>query len=182
MFGVLVATLGLAACAFVTGLRPNLVADRRRRVRPDALALTLLNGVYTTIIQVKVPQRFHGRVFALNTLIAWSTMPIGFGIVAPSAPNCSGRCCATAARSPAPPARSSAPGPGAGIGLMFAVLAISIAADRRGRAAPDAAPLRRRGARRPADDLVGLAVLDTPATDIQHALDAAARAAERRPS
>ena len=30
-----------------------------------------------------MPQRFHGRVFALNTLVAWSTLPIGFGLVAP---------------------------------------------------------------------------------------------------
>ncbi|MEV0348355.1 hypothetical protein AB0H88_21495 [Nonomuraea sp. NPDC050680] len=35
-----------------------------------SLWVTLLNGVYATIVQVKVPQRFHGRVFALNTLIA----------------------------------------------------------------------------------------------------------------
>jgi hypothetical protein len=47
--------------------------------------LTLLNGIYATIVQVKVPQRFHGRVFAMNTLIAWSTLPIGFGLVAPYA-------------------------------------------------------------------------------------------------
>ncbi|MFE3206136.1 amino acid adenylation domain-containing protein [Embleya sp. NPDC059237] len=46
-------------------------------------ALSLVNGVYTTIVQVKVPQRFHGRVFALNTLVAWSTLPIGHGIIAP---------------------------------------------------------------------------------------------------
>lgn len=48
-----------------------------------SFCLTLLNGVYATIIQVKVPQRFHGRVIALNTLVAWSTLPIGFGLVAP---------------------------------------------------------------------------------------------------
>ncbi|MEV4510910.1 amino acid adenylation domain-containing protein [Dactylosporangium sp. NPDC049525] len=46
-------------------------------------ALSLVNGVYTTIVQVKVPQRYHGRVFALNTMVAWSTLPIGHGIVAP---------------------------------------------------------------------------------------------------
>jgi amino acid adenylation domain-containing protein len=46
-------------------------------------ALSLVNGVYTTIVQVKVPQRYHGRVFALNTTLAWSTLPIGHGIVAP---------------------------------------------------------------------------------------------------
>jgi hypothetical protein len=37
-------------------------------------------AAYATIVQVKVPQRFHGRVFALNTMVAWSTLPIGFGI------------------------------------------------------------------------------------------------------
>ncbi|WP_257133825.1 MFS transporter, partial [Streptomyces sp. f51] len=46
-------------------------------------ALSMVNGVYTTIVQIKVPQRFHGRVFALNTLVAWSTLPIGHGVIAP---------------------------------------------------------------------------------------------------
>ena len=45
--------------------------------------LTVVNGVYTTIVQVKVAQRFHGRVFALNTLIAWSTLPLGWGVIVP---------------------------------------------------------------------------------------------------
>jgi hypothetical protein len=50
-----------------------------------ALWLTLLNGIYATIVQVKVPQRFHGRVFALNTVIAWSTLPLGWAVIAPAA-------------------------------------------------------------------------------------------------
>lgn len=48
-----------------------------------SFALSLVNGVYSTIVQVKVPQRFHGRVFALNTLVAWSTLPLGHGVIAP---------------------------------------------------------------------------------------------------
>ena len=56
-----------------------------------SLWLTLVNGIYTTIVQVKVPQRFHGRVFAVNTLIAWSTLPIGCGLVAPFGAGCSSR-------------------------------------------------------------------------------------------
>ena len=32
-----------------------------------------------------VPQRFHGGVFALNQMIAWSTLPLGFLILAPLA-------------------------------------------------------------------------------------------------
>jgi hypothetical protein len=34
---------------------------------------------------VKVPQRYHGRVFALNQTITWSTLPIGFALLAPGA-------------------------------------------------------------------------------------------------
>ncbi|MFF5229298.1 amino acid adenylation domain-containing protein [Dactylosporangium sp. NPDC000521] len=180
MFGVLVATLGLAVCALVTGLRENLVLIGAGALGL-ALALTLLNGVYTTIIQVKVPQRLHGRVFSLNTLIAWSTMPIGFGIVAPFGAELFG----PLLRAGGPLASSLGPvfgtGPQRGLGLMFAVFAIAVAAV----AAVGLRVLRRFDDEVPdalADDLVGLAVLDTPATDIQQALDAAAHAATHRPS
>ncbi|GAA4579445.1 hypothetical protein GCM10023194_05120 [Planotetraspora phitsanulokensis] len=82
MRGVLLSTLVLAVFCFVTGLRAELwvVAVGAFGM---ALWLTLLNGIYTTIVQVKVPQRLHGRVFALNTMIAWSTLPVGFGLIAP---------------------------------------------------------------------------------------------------
>jgi hypothetical protein len=49
------------------------------------LSLSIVNGVYATIIQTKVPQRFHGRVIALNTVAAWSTLPIGWAVMAPLA-------------------------------------------------------------------------------------------------
>ncbi|GAA2288350.1 hypothetical protein GCM10010149_38720 [Nonomuraea roseoviolacea subsp. roseoviolacea] len=75
-------TLALAAFCLVTGLRADLVTIGAGAFGMS-LWLTLLNGVYATIVQVKVPQRFHERVFALNTLIAWSTLPLGFGLVAP---------------------------------------------------------------------------------------------------
>ncbi|MEO3859043.1 amino acid adenylation domain-containing protein [Acrocarpospora sp. B8E8] len=82
MRGQILSTLTLACFAFVVGLQEHLV--------PIAIgifgmfaSLTILNGIYATIIQVKVPQRFHGRVFALNQLVAFSTLPIGFGLVAP---------------------------------------------------------------------------------------------------
>jgi hypothetical protein len=82
MRGVLLSTLALAALCFVTGLRAELWVAAVGAFGM-ALWLTLLNGIYTTIVQVKVPQRLHGRVFALNTMIAWSTLPVGFGLVAP---------------------------------------------------------------------------------------------------
>ncbi|MBD3147301.1 non-ribosomal peptide synthetase/MFS transporter [Microbispora bryophytorum] len=80
--GVLTFAVAIAAGGVVTGLAPSLVV-----VGVGAFALTyfltLMNGIYVTIVQIKVPARFHGRVFALNTLVAWSTLPIGIGLVAP---------------------------------------------------------------------------------------------------
>ncbi|WP_326824283.1 non-ribosomal peptide synthetase/MFS transporter [Streptosporangium sp. NBC_01756] len=82
LYGVLLATLALAVFCVVTGVQQNLPLIAAGAFGMS-FCLTLLNGVYATIIQVKVPQRFHGRVIALNTLVAWSTLPIGFGLVAP---------------------------------------------------------------------------------------------------
>jgi hypothetical protein len=50
-----------------------------------ATAMTTAQSIYATIVQVKVPQRFHGRVFSLNQTISWSTLPIGFALLAPAA-------------------------------------------------------------------------------------------------
>ncbi|WP_308169522.1 non-ribosomal peptide synthetase/MFS transporter [Acrocarpospora catenulata] len=80
--GVLLATLLLSVFCLVTGLRQDLLVIGIGAFGMS-LALTLVNGIYATIVQVKVPQRFHGRVIALNTLIAWSTLPLAFGLVAP---------------------------------------------------------------------------------------------------
>ncbi|MFI6977695.1 amino acid adenylation domain-containing protein [Embleya sp. NPDC050154] len=84
MHGILLATVLIAVFAFVAGLRPSpvLVGVGFFGV---FFGLSLLNGIYATIIQVKVPQRFHGRVIALNTMVAWSTLPLGFGVIAPLA-------------------------------------------------------------------------------------------------
>ncbi|MFE2866962.1 amino acid adenylation domain-containing protein [Embleya sp. NPDC059259] len=84
MHGILLATVLIAVFAFVAGLRPSpvLVGIGFFGV---FFGLSLLNGIYATIIQVKVPQRFHGRVIALNTMVAWSTLPLGFGVIAPLA-------------------------------------------------------------------------------------------------
>ncbi|WP_433362638.1 non-ribosomal peptide synthetase/MFS transporter [Streptosporangium sp. CA-115845] len=82
LYGVLLATLALAVFCVLTGFQQNLALIAVGSFGMS-FCLTLLNGVYATIIQVKVAQRFHGRVIALNTLVAWSTLPIGFGLVAP---------------------------------------------------------------------------------------------------
>ncbi|WP_055589551.1 non-ribosomal peptide synthetase/MFS transporter [Streptacidiphilus griseoplanus] len=80
--GVLVTTVCMAAGGVLVSLRPSLWL-----IGAGAFALTffltIMNSVYSTIVQLKVPYRYHGRVFALNTLVAWSTLPIGMGLVAP---------------------------------------------------------------------------------------------------
>jgi amino acid adenylation domain-containing protein len=48
-----------------------------------AAALALANGIYLTIIEVKMPQRFHGRLIALNQTITWATLPFGFALLVP---------------------------------------------------------------------------------------------------
>jgi amino acid adenylation domain-containing protein len=152
MRGMLLCTLALAASCVVAGLRPSLAAVAAGACGM-ALWLTLVNGVYTTIVQVKVPQRFHGRVFALNTVIAWSTLPVGFAVIGPYG-----------SRLFEAPARHLAPlvgsGTGRGIGLMYVVFGLAIAGfvaaatgvralARFDDEVPDARP----------DDLVGAEVL-----------------------
>ncbi|MFF7457250.1 amino acid adenylation domain-containing protein [Kitasatospora sp. NPDC008115] len=157
--GVLLATLGLAAACLVTGLRPS--------IWPVALGafgmaygLGLVNGVYATIVQTKVPLRFHGRVIAVNTMVAWSTLPIGFAVVAPLGPRLvqpwideDGALAGTVGR-------LIGTGDGRGIGLLYLLFGLAMAllvavclavpALRHfDRDVPDAEP----------DDLVGLTTL-----------------------
>ncbi|MEU8200918.1 amino acid adenylation domain-containing protein [Streptosporangium sp. NPDC049046] len=82
MFGVLMGTLALAACCLVTGAHESLLFVGAGAFGVSC-SLALVNGVYATIVQVKVPQRFHGRVFALNQMVALSTIPLGVVLIAP---------------------------------------------------------------------------------------------------
>jgi MFS family permease len=80
--GMLLSVLLLAACCLVVALRP-VEAVVATGAFGMSFGLTIVNGIYQTVVQVKVPQRFHGRVFALNTLLAWSTIPLAWGLVVP---------------------------------------------------------------------------------------------------
>lgn len=86
MIGVFIGNLGIAAGVLVTGLHAS-VAVVAAGVFGMGMAMAASLGMYSTIVQVKVPQRFHGRVFALNQTISWSTLPIGFAVLAPLAAN-----------------------------------------------------------------------------------------------
>ncbi|MER7705094.1 amino acid adenylation domain-containing protein [Kitasatospora sp. NPDC097605] len=152
--------LGLAAvlalAGAVTGLHAGLWVIAAGAFGMS-FALSLVNGVYSTIVQVKVPQRFHGRVFALNTLVAWSTLPLGHGVIAPLGSAVFGPLME--------PDGALAPvfgpligtGPGRGIALMYVLFGLAMlvlvavglrlpALARFDREVPDAEP----------DDLVGL--------------------------
>ncbi|MFC4531322.1 amino acid adenylation domain-containing protein [Sphaerisporangium dianthi] len=159
LYGMMLCTLALAAFCFVTGLRPNLVTIAIGAFGM-ALWLTVVNGVYATIVQVKVPQRFHGRVFALNTLIAWSTLPIGFGLVAPYGSKLFDPLLAPGGPLAGTVGAVIGVGDGRGVGLMYIVFALAMAAlvavslrlpslARFDADVPDAAP----------DDLVGYELL-----------------------
>ncbi|GAA2409013.1 hypothetical protein GCM10010404_78700 [Nonomuraea africana] len=77
-------TLLVAACCVVTGLRPNVLLIAFGMLGMG-FGLALSQGIYMTIIQVKVPQRFHGRVISINQAISWAAFPLGFGVLTPLA-------------------------------------------------------------------------------------------------
>ncbi|GAA4088814.1 non-ribosomal peptide synthetase/MFS transporter [Nonomuraea soli] len=77
-------TLLVAACCFVAGLRPSLPLIAFG-LFGMGFGLALSQGVYTTIVQIKVPQRFHGRVISINQAISWAAFPLGFGVLTPLA-------------------------------------------------------------------------------------------------
>ncbi|WP_395297455.1 amino acid adenylation domain-containing protein [Kitasatospora hibisci] len=158
-----------AACA-VTGLHAGLWVVAAGAFGMS-FALSLVNGVYSTIVQVKVPQRFHGRVFALNTLVAWSTLPLGHGVIAPLGSALFGPLMDDGGALAGVFGPLLGTGPGRGIALMYLLFGLAMlvlvavglrlpALARFDRDVPDAEP----------DDLVGLR---------ERARAAAARRAER---
>ncbi|WP_433056619.1 amino acid adenylation domain-containing protein [Dactylosporangium sp. CS-033363] len=153
--GMLLVVLGLALFSALPGLRPSelLVAAGALGM---SLGLTLANGVYTTIVQVKVPQRFHGRVFAVNTVIAFSTIPIGYAVVAPLGSHLLDPLMAPGGALAGSVGALIGTGPGRGTALLFLLLAAVMVAQvlvslrlpslaRFDERVPDAAP----------DDLIG---------------------------
>lgn len=177
LFTVLCCTLVLAGFCLVIGLRPSLwvIAIGAFGV---SMWLVLLNGVYATIVQVKVPQRFHGRIFAINTVIAWSTLPLGWTLVGPAGSSLLEPLMAPGGLLAGTVGRIIGVGEGRGIGLLYLLLAVAIAtvvlvAMRRPRIArfddevPDAKP----------DDLAGVEALRQ-----RGALVDPADPARRRPS
>jgi MFS family permease len=157
--GVLLCALAIGCFCLITGLRADLVVIAVG-VAGVTFSITLMNSIYATIVQVKVPQRFHGRVFAMNTLIAWSTLPIGFGLIAPNAASLLDPLLRKHGALASTVGAVIGTGPGRGIGFMYLLFGAAIAAvvliamrvpalARFDQEVPDAI----------ADDLVGLQAL-----------------------
>ncbi|HEY6738626.1 MAG TPA: amino acid adenylation domain-containing protein [Actinopolymorphaceae bacterium] len=77
MRGALAAILAMAVCVVGIGLSPSLLLVAIG-VFGFAAMVELVQALHATIIEVKVPQRFHGRVLSLNTTVTWSTLPLGW--------------------------------------------------------------------------------------------------------
>jgi hypothetical protein len=159
MYGMLVAGVAMGGCAMIAGLRPNLwlVAAGLAGM---FFCVALVNGLHATIVQVKVPQRYHGRVFALDQMIAWSTIPLGLVVVAPLIIALFEPMLAPGGTLAGSVGTVIGVGEGRGIGFSYLVLGLLIAAlsvaalhnrvlSRFDRDVPDALP----------DDLVGIQTL-----------------------
>ncbi|MGW1975601.1 amino acid adenylation domain-containing protein [Streptomyces sp. NPDC001889] len=164
MRGMLLVVPVLGLFCVLTGLRPDLLVVGAGVFGMSA-SLSLLNGIYLTIVQVKVPQRFHGRVMALNQMVAWSTLPVGFLLIAPLGSRFLEPLMAPGGGLADTVGAVLGTGDGRGIGLLYLLLGAAIlvlgvvslrmrALARFDRDVPDAE----------ADDLVGLAALGSGRT------------------
>ncbi|WP_433797293.1 MFS transporter [Actinoplanes sp. CA-252034] len=90
-------------------------------------SLSATNGIYMTMIQVKVPQRFHGRVLAANQMIAWSSMPVAFLLVAPGATHLLNPLLEPGGLLAPTVGAVIGAGPGRGIGLTYILCGLAIA-------------------------------------------------------
>jgi amino acid adenylation domain-containing protein len=83
--GIRVLVAILAPFVALTGFRPELLLVGIGMLGAN-FCVGIINGIVTTIIHAKVPQRLHGRVIALSVLIASLALPFAFGVVAPYGP------------------------------------------------------------------------------------------------
>ncbi|MEH1015835.1 amino acid adenylation domain-containing protein [Micromonospora sp. CPCC 206060] len=125
--GMLLVSLLFGVFGAVTGVHPSVLA-----VGLGAFGLwgtlSVVNGIYLTVVHVKLPQRFHGRVIALNQAVAWSTLPLGFAVVAPLGEKLL-QPLMTADGALAPTVGAViGTGPGRGLGLLYILLGVALTA------------------------------------------------------
>ena len=126
MIGVLVGNLGTAVGCALVGLRPSIIVVTVGLFLMT-MAMATAQDIYATIVQVKVPQRYHGRVFALNQTISWSTLPIGFALLAPLGTALFEPLLAPGEALAGSVGTVIGVGPGRGIGLAYLVFGVMLA-------------------------------------------------------
>ena len=126
LHGVTVTVTLLAVAGLLIGLRPSLwLISAGAFVLSFALAL--INGMIMSIIQVKVPHRFQGRIIAVNTMIAAASTPIGFGVIAPLAGPLLNPLLATGGPLAGSVGAVIGTGPGRGLGLLYLLCGLCVA-------------------------------------------------------
>jgi hypothetical protein len=126
------------------------------------LTMAVVDGIWMTVIHTKVPHRFHARVIAVNQMLAMSTQPLGFLLVAPFLPDLLDPLLEPDGPLAGTVGTVLGVGDGRGIGLLYvlcglAMAAWTLAAMRHPSLAgfdtdtPDAEP----------DDLIGLRTIQT---------------------
>ena len=91
-----------------------------------AAGLSLGNGIYRTLVQMKIPQRYHARAAALNQMISWSTLPFGFAVLAPWSVEILEPLLAYDGALAATVGRFIGVGPGRGIGLLYILIGCAV--------------------------------------------------------
>ncbi|WP_432970256.1 MFS transporter [Dactylosporangium sp. CA-233914] len=153
---VVLGTVVQGAFGVLTGLRPS-VALVAVGLAGMLGMLAIIRGTYGTIVHTKVPQRLQGRVFAVNQMISWSTIPLGFAVLTPLWAHVFEPMLRPEGALAGSLGLLVGTGPGRGIGLMYVVFGLVMAVSsmvclRVGRVArfddevPDTEP----------DDLLGL--------------------------
>ncbi|WP_020524170.1 non-ribosomal peptide synthetase/MFS transporter [Catelliglobosispora koreensis] len=125
MIGVLIANFGTAIGCAAIGLHAGVSAIAAAAFFM-AMSMSVAQGIYITIVQVKVPQRYHGRVFAINQTMAWSTLPIGFALLAPASTALFEPWFAPGGLLASSVGQIIGTGPGRGIGFAYIVFGVAL--------------------------------------------------------
>lgn len=126
MPAIIAIAFAMAGCLVLSGLRPNLVLIAVGSFG-IGLGLGLHNGIYLSIIQVKVPQRFHGRVLAIIQTLTWATLPLGFAVLVPLSGSVLEPMFAPGGALAGTVGTLIGTGPGRGLGFAFIVSGLALA-------------------------------------------------------
>jgi DHA3 family macrolide efflux protein-like MFS transporter len=121
VYGVLSFTLLQGLILLLGGLRPSalLIAAAAAIVMFSA---QIINGCSQSIWQSKTPPDIQGRVFAIRTMIAWSSLPVAYLVAGPAADYVFEPLLTADGSLASSVGQIIGVGPGRGIGLLYIVL------------------------------------------------------------